>query len=678
MTEELNMLESARQVMTPGVRLMVLTTQLAQAALISTLLYLFSKVFKRDSLHYWCISWIGLTIYYLSLFIPRVIDSGQTALLLFSLIGEIAGLLSCLWLFLGARHFANLNVSRPVAWTISVAIFAIVVVFVTRAMSDPLINDYGAWMIRCLVGGCIYIASAWLLLTRVGHSSVGRTLLVVAFTLYGLSLLHYFVQTGSDWLDSIIIQSSIIDLALQALMGLGTIIWLLEREHEHVLETTRKIQQLACFDPVTRLPNRALFIENAAAMLRQSDSSDETLTMIIVNPDKFGRVNKVFGHMEGDEILRRVAGRLEAVLKARDSLARLEGDQFAVMTSTTTEQEALECSQRIIERMHEPFLINDSELYLTASLGAARYPQDGRTVENLLRCCQLSVDRAKQQGGDQLRYFEVDMSSVAIKSQNFETRFRQALSEDQFDLHYQPVRSLSNGQIVAVEALLRWNHPTEGLLPPGQFLREAERAGLSSNIVPWVLQQTCQRAASLHRVLPDLRMAVNIDAPTFQRPDFIELVTDALKRNRLRPEYLELELTETTAIREPDLGMSTIRRLRKLGVRVALDDFGTGFSSLGYLRDFPIDTLKIDRSFVQDLGQSSVAGAIVEAIITLAKRLRLTLVAEGVETGIQYKMLSDLGCDLAQGYLFSEPLPIDDLLAMIEKESDHTSVAAQP
>ena len=644
----------------PSLSILVLGIQLVQTMLISVLLYLFSRVFERDPLHYWGWSWAGLSVYYTTLLLPRLITVSPAAIMGFALIGSAASLLSGLWLMLGTRRFVGLNVERLPLWTFGTITLSLVIVFVSKSLESPILQNDGAWMMRCAIVGCAYLASCWLLLVRGGRSTIGRSLLVGSFLMYGIQLLHYLFLVTGDWMANALTRSStapwgVLDISLQAIMGLGTIVWLLEREHEHVLNTTQKLQQLSCFDPITRLPNRVLFQESVAATLRQADTTDQIVAMMVVNPDKFGRINKVFGHLDGDEILRRIAGRVESVLQAGDSLARLEGDQFVVVAPIGDRSEANECAGRILDRLREPFLISDSQLFLTASIGAALYPEDGRDVKMLLRSCELSLERSKQLGGDQVRFFNLDMSSVAMQKQTFETSFRRALAEDQFDLHYQPIRSLATGRLKAVEALLRWNHPIDGLLPPGQFLREAERAGLGGNLVPWVLDRACATAVELQQRIPGLRMAVNIDAPTFQRSDFQKTVLETLKRHGLRPECLELELTESMAIREPDMGLTTIRKLRRFGVRVALDDFGTGFSSLGYLREFPIDTLKIDRSFIRELGQSSGAGAIVEAVVTLARRLNLGLVAEGVETEIQRKMLSDLGCDLAQGYLFSRP-----------------------
>lgn len=666
--------------MTPTLSQVVLAVHFAQAMLIGAVLYAFNKHFDRDPLHYWAWSWTSLALYYLSLELPLVVSLGPTTRQAITIVGAVVVFSSILWLVLGTRQFVGLPVGRFGLWNAAFFGLALAAVFLPRLSDSPILQGDGFWMARCLVAALAYLLSGWLLLRRGGASSVGRYLVVGAFFLYGLQLIHYFLRSGASWWSGAEERSSVaawsaIDIWLQAIMGLGTVVWLLEREHRFRLRASHKLQQLAFFDAVTRLPNRELFEERTTSTLRQADQSGDTLSILLIDPDRFARINDLFGHAAGDEVLRRLANRLESKLDPGDSLARLEGDLFAIMVPNLGRQEAPQRGTELLERLRDPLLLDDSQAFLTASAGLATYPEDGSTTAELLRNARLALERAKQAGGDQLRCFAPELSTDAAHRQSFEASFRQALAEDEFELFYQPVHRLSDGRLVAAEALIRWNHPTAGLLAPGKFLREAERAGLSGQIVPWTLDQACRNAAHWQRVHPDLRVAVNIDAQTFQRPDLCDLVLATVDRYSLRPRDLELELTESLAVRDPDFGLAMIRNIRRLGVRVALDDFGTGFSSLGYLRDFPIDTLKIDRSFIRELGKNTGANAIVEAIITLGNRLELGLVAEGVETEAQRATIARLGCQLAQGFLFAPPLPQSEFETLLDAEPPQSQSA---
>ncbi|MFT3855966.1 MAG: bifunctional diguanylate cyclase/phosphodiesterase [Aquabacterium sp.] len=373
------------------------------------------------------------------------------------------------------------------------------------------------------------------------------------------------------------------------------------------------------------------------------------------------------GHAVGDQLLRRVAARLKTCVAEGDLLARLGGDEFALLSwRYATQAEASALAERLVMLMSEPCQLDDAMVEVRASVGVAMAPRDGADPQSLLQCADLALYAAKAAGRNTYRFFEHAMGESARARVRLQAELGQALQANQFTLHFQPQTRLDTGEVIGFEALVRWQHSERGLIGPGEFIPVAEETGQIVPLGNWVLREACRVAAKWPR---HLRVAVNLSAVQFRSSAVIDLVDEALAESGLAPERLELEITESALIEDHDGAQATLMALRSRGVRVALDDFGTGYSSLAYLKRFPMDKLKIDGMFVRSLDRDQDAQAVVTAIISLARALRLDTTAEGIETGEQLVMLKALGCDDVQGFLISRPMPAADISSYLEKTS---------
>jgi len=379
--------------------------------------------------------------------------------------------------------------------------------------------------------------------------------------------------------------------------------------------------------------------------------------------DQFKAVNDTLGHPVGDALLKAVAARIAGCLSDQDTVARLGGDEFAIIqVGAKQPQGAKMLAQRIIEGMPEPFVVHGHKLTIGVSVGVALAPSDGVDVDALLKRADLALYRAKAEGRSRLCFFEPGMDREAQARRTLESDMREALARGEFQLYYQPFMSLAQSEVTGFEALLRWNHPTRGLVLPGEFILLAEETGLIAQMGEWIIRQACAEAAQFPETM---RIAVNVSAVQVRSPQFVQLVVSALAASRLAPHRLELEITETVLMESSEAVLKTLHQLRGLGVRVALDDFGTGYSSLSYLSRFPFNKLKIDRSFVSGLGTNPDCAAIVRAIVSLGASLGMTITAEGVETAAQLDFIRAVGCSEAQGYLLSTPKPAQEALGIL-------------
>jgi diguanylate cyclase (GGDEF)-like protein/PAS domain S-box-containing protein len=436
-------------------------------------------------------------------------------------------------------------------------------------------------------------------------------------------------------------------------------------------QVKEQVKYLAVHDVLTGLPNRALFNDRLTIALAQSTRGNQKVAILFLDLDRFKAVNESFGHPVGDQFLCRVAERIRACTRAGDTLARFGGDEFAILIQRIrSEEDAAKVAQKVLEAIRLPFLVDQRELFTTTSIGASTYPTDGADVDTLTRNADAALHRAKEHGRDNYQLYSLEMNARALERLSLENRLRQALQNEQLVLYYQPLIDLHSERIRGVEALLRWLHPERGLLSPSEFIPLAEMSGLILPIGEWVLNASCEQLREWHDLgYSDLRVAVNVSPRQFQQFDFVTQVTRAIEESGIPPESLDLEITETSAMQDPDGSIGKLQDLKKRNVRISLDDFGTGFSSLTHLRRFPIDRIKLDRSFVQELPGNSDHCAIAKAVITMAHALRMSIVGEGVETAAQVAFLRDEGCDEAQGYLFSQPLPAPGFRALLERTS---------
>jgi diguanylate cyclase (GGDEF)-like protein len=423
----------------------------------------------------------------------------------------------------------------------------------------------------------------------------------------------------------------------------------------------------ACRDPLTELGNRKMFLDHAADALADSDG---TMTaVILVDLDAFKDVNDRYGHAVGDELLRTAAGRMNANVRSNDTVSRLGGDEFVVLLPRLVDDQIADAvAHRILRDLAQPLVIGDNVLTIPASAGIAVTRGSDAAVDDLMREADLALYQAKAEGRGLARRFDAAEFAAVEQRRREEGELRRALDNREFEVHYQPIVDLNGERTVGVEALIRWRHPERGLLPPASFLDLAESLGMLPQLGGWVLEEACRQAATWQRQTPGFELNVNLSASQLGDPQLIQDVHDVLGRTGLPPELLVLELTETVALTDLAESARVLSALKKLGVRIALDDFGTGFSSLSHLGALPVDVVKIDRSFVQAMQESS-GGSVAEAVLHIARTFNLAPVAEGVEDATQASRLRELECAQAQGYHFARPMPAGDVTALLTRES---------
>jgi len=428
-----------------------------------------------------------------------------------------------------------------------------------------------------------------------------------------------------------------------------------------VKERTAEVEHLAYYDRLTDLPNRNLFADRCAQALATAQRNQHLAGVLLISLDRIKKINDTLGHGAGDVVLTEAAARLRQCVGEGDTVARIDGDEFALLLTQVDEAENLaDVSLSITEAFKTSFQLGRQEVYVTVSIGISIFPLNGDDSSTILKNAGAALHRAKQQGGDNYQFYAAEMNAQALKRLALETSLRRAIENEEFVVHYQPVVNLSSGEIVGAEALVRWLHPEFGLLPPAKFIGLAEDTGMIVDIGDLVMRTACaQTRAWQDSGFGPLRIAVNISARHFQQANFLDRMVQTLSDTRLDPVCLELELIETSIVENPDTAAELLTRIRKLGARVAIDDFGTGYSSLSYLKRLPVDTVKLDRSFVTGATSDPNDAALVMAIITLAHNLKLKVIAEGIETEEQLNFLRLLRCDEAQGYLFSKPVPAE-------------------
>lgn len=427
----------------------------------------------------------------------------------------------------------------------------------------------------------------------------------------------------------------------------------------HNKQTQEKLNHLAYHDALTDLPNQVLFKDRLKQAIAYSRRSDQMHAVLLLNLDRFKTINDSLGYTAGDRLLQSVAQRLTSCVRESDTVARFGSDEFAILlTQISRAQDAANAARAIKEVLDQAFLYDDQELFVSTSIGISLYPHDDRDTSGLLKSASAALDRAKNEGGNNYQFYTAGGTTRALKQLVLESNLRGALEREEFVVHYQPQVTIPDFHLVGMEALVRWHHPSLGMLPPSEFVPLAEDSGLIIALGDWVMRKACaQNMEWQDKGLAPMRLSVNFSARQFQQPSFIATVAEILKETNLDPRWLELELTESSIMKEPEQAIEKLHELKLMGISVAIDDFGTGYSSLNYLKRFPIDTLKIDKTFVSDVCKDPHDTAIVRAIITLGHALDLTVIAEGVETQEQLQYLSSLGCDVVQGFLFSKSLP---------------------
>jgi diguanylate cyclase (GGDEF)-like protein len=450
--------------------------------------------------------------------------------------------------------------------------------------------------------------------------------------------------------------------------------------------TEARIQYLAYYDTLTGLPNRQLFVRELRRAIRSGERRKSRMAILFIDLDRFKRINDTLGHAVGDALLQSVARRLETCVRPADfvaraapdddqafaRIARLGGDEFVLLlTDIQNRDQITTVATRVRHALAEPFTSEGHQFVVTPSIGISLYPEDGTEIEDLLVKADMAMYEAKDQGRNQHAFANNAEGTVLLDRLDLENDLHNAIGTSQITLHYQPKVDAHTGAVGSVESLLRWNHPKRGWISPGTFIPLAEETGIMLRLGDWVIHEACRQiSAWADSHLGNLCVSVNVSTMQFARADFVDSVLRAVEKHRIKPQHLELEITESLLMREIKEVISSLRRLRDSGIRISIDDFGTGYSSLGYLKQFPVDSLKIDRSFVKDLLISSDDAAICSAIIAMARELKLTTVAEGVEVVEQLEFLRGQGCDQIQGFLFSKPLPAAQLAELFRDSTN--------
>jgi len=434
----------------------------------------------------------------------------------------------------------------------------------------------------------------------------------------------------------------------------------------------QKIKFMAYHDALTNLPNRALFKDKLKLAIENASREGNMFAVLFLDLDRFKLINDTLGHNAGDEFLQVTAGRLMNCIREEDTVSRQGGDEFTILLSRIKKpQDAIAAAKKILKEVQKPVVLSSRKFQISASVGITMYPGDGEDIDTLLRNADITMYRSKASGGNIYRLYTPSMNVETMDRMELENSLRTALQRQEFELYYQPQVNLKSGRIVGMEALLRWHHPSLGLLPPMEFIPIAEETGLIISMGDWVLHTACSQAKAWQDAgYPDIRVAVNISARQFRQTDLPRRIAKFLHETKLDPKYLELEITETTVMQNLDYSIKIIGQLKNMGIRISLDDFGIGYSSLSYLKRFPsIDALKIDRSFVEDiaLDAEDKSSALVSTMVILAQKLNLQVVAEGVETEEQLEFLRQHRCDEIQGFLFSKPLPVQEFEKLLNQ-----------
>jgi diguanylate cyclase (GGDEF)-like protein/PAS domain S-box-containing protein len=455
------------------------------------------------------------------------------------------------------------------------------------------------------------------------------------------------------------------EMSLTALDGGGIVC--VVRDISERAYAEEQIKHLAYHDALSGLPNRLLFKDRLTVALSHAQRNSSRLAVLFLDLDRFKVINDSLGHNIGDQLLQAVAARISSCLRDSDTVARLGGDEFTLLVSDLSRSDdAVPVAKKVLEAVRYPFHIEGREFYITTSIGISLYPEDGLDAETLIKNADTAMYQAKEQGRDNYQLFNAYINARALQRIALEHGLRRALMNAELEVHYQPIYDFRLDRISGMEALLRWNHPEMGSIPPGMFIPLAEANGVMVPIGTWAMRAACAQARIWHEAgFKNLSLAVNLSVCQLQQPDLVQIVRQILQETQIQPRMLELEITESSAMQSPETSVRTLYELKKLGVRISLDDFGTGHSSLSYLKRFPVDTLKIDQSFVRDITTDPDTASIVSAIIAMARSLRLKVIAEGVEFTEQANFLRRYNCDQMQGYLIKAPVPAQEFTDLI-------------
>ena len=657
----------------------------AAGALITALIFsALTRTYRRRFLAFWSASWLGFAVAFALAGIStalKLLGQGSEAPLRFaiSIVLAVASFVSITFLLFGAAEVHG-DERIPRTWRQRILVAAGFIGFLTTL---PYASDPAAEVMRYFVRGgarslfgctAFAIASVVVLVrTPNRNRGFGRTLVGAAFAGYALDQAYMlYIVVSRALLHSDTTYATylgFVDFILTFTMGLGVVIWLLEDERRATREFAARVEELAFHDALTGLPNRQVFLDHLGQAIANARRNEQQLAVFFLDLDRFKVINDSLGHSVGDKLLQKVAGRVRNVLREQDTVARMGGDEFTILAPVVRDGEAAaHIALKIQDAIRQPLTVDGRELFASASIGISIFPNDGDTADILLKNADIAMYRAKASGADLFQLYTPSMNARALEQLGLEHAMRRAVTLGEFVLHYQPIVDMIDGQPGAVEAMVRWRHPELGLLRPQQFLSIAEATGMIVPLGEWVLREGCHQVAIWRTMYgpsdtqpSTLRLAVNVSHRQLKQPDFAEMVRRVLADNQLPPSALELDVSESVAAQASDQVIAKLRELRAWGVRIAIDDFGTGYSSVGRLRAFPVDVLKIDTTFVRDLMTSPRDAEIAAAVIALARALKLSVTAEGVENPAQLEFLRRQGCEQWQGYLCCPPVEREDV-----------------
>lgn len=493
-------------------------------------------------------------------------------------------------------------------------------------------------------------------------------------------ILHYKVQ--ADLTD--FRKTGILLLIVTALLAISITVTLLKNQQKNtrqiakikaakqvIEESHRKLHTMAHYDFLTDLPNRAFLTDLLKKSIARAQRKQQCLVLFFIDLDHFKSVNDSFGHHAGDKLLQLVAGRLRRLVRAEDCIARLSGDEFTLLLAPEeTQQQALDCADSVVKKIQvslaESYYIEETEIFISASIGIALYPKDGESAESILKNADRSMYDVKQMGKNNYRFFSAELGYSTQRKLQLESDLRKAIQDGELELYYQPQWDFKTGELFGLEALVRWNHPQKGMLFPGEFIDVAESSGLIYQLDMWVLESACQQLKQWENEgIFSKQVSVNMSAIQFSSPNLVENIVNLLAKYEVDANKLEIEIVESILMQDSEHTLSALAALKELGIHIAVDDFGTGYSAMAYLNKFPIDVLKIDRAFVSEIDTSVTAKVIIGSIINMGTELGMTIVAEGIETEEQSRFLAEQGCTFAQGYFYNKPMHVKDVEALL-------------
>jgi diguanylate cyclase (GGDEF)-like protein len=638
--------------------------QLLGPVSVALLLFEIYRSFRTSYVLHWTLSFVALTVFQAAAasLLYRDGIAEPVVLVTGAVVGGAAAYLQLGWLLWGGLELIKrkpVKIAEPTRLLLLLsgvgALSGAIPFFAGR---DPSIHGFFFLGLHALGVALTFVICA-IAIRRFRGS--GFTIASLAWAVYGVIQLNQFIAV----MRSVVARTATVpmmsldisELAGSAIVALGAVLIVLEDQREASALASSQVEQLAYYDTLTALPNRALFGDRLAVALGHASRHRYKVAVLFLDVDRFKQINDSLGHTVGDRLLKIVSTRIRSAIREEDTVARFGGDEFTILIHIIGKiEDAGKIAQKVLESLKAPITIDERDFVVTSSIGISIYPIDGADGETLIRNADTAMYRAKDAGRNTYQFYAATMNHKALEALEVENGLRRALANNEFVLYYQPLVDVTSATVFGLEALIRWQHPELGLLRPDRFIPAAEQSGLIIAMGRWVLREACKQASDWHRRGHKVVMAVNLSGRQFGDPDLLHYIEEALDNANLRPEYLELEITEGYAMQDVQKAIQTLRQLKTLGVRIAIDDFGTGYSCLSYLKEFPIDTVKLDGSFVRDLAAPEDA-QIALGVIALAHSLKLKVIAEGVETISQLAFLREHSCDRLQGYLFSRPMP---------------------